>query len=67
MQRVPYIHHGDTSSVKLVDNVLRWHTNSTYEQPCFFLDDYVDEVAQLALGVVVLHDRYKFNEWSGLQ
>jgi len=67
MQRIPYVHHGDTSSVKLVDGLLRWHTDSTHEQPRLFLDDHVDELAQLALSVVVLYDRCKRNEWNGSQ
>ena len=53
--------------MKLVDNVLRWHTNSTNEQPRLFFDDHVDEPVQLALSVVVLHSRCKFNERNGLQ
>ena len=59
MERIPYVHHGDTSSMELVDDVLRWHTNSTNEQPRLFLDDHVDELAQLALGVVILHGKRK--------
>lgn len=54
MQRIPYVHYGDTSSVKLVDNVLRWYADRTNEQPRPLLNDHVDELAQLALSVVVL-------------
>ena len=54
MERVPYIHHGDTSSVKLIDDMLGWHTDSTNEQSRLLLNNHVDEFAQLALSVVVL-------------
>ena len=54
MERVPYIHHGDTSSVKLVDDILGWYTDGANEQSSLLLDNHVDEFAQLALSVVVL-------------
>ena len=54
VEMVLYIHHGDTSSMKLVDDVLGWYTNGTNEQSCFLLDNHVNELAQLALSVVVL-------------
>ena len=54
MERVLYIHHGNTSDVEPVDDVLGWHTDSTYEQSSFLLNNHVDEFAQLALSVVVL-------------
>ena len=54
MERVLYIHHGDTSSVELVDDVLGWHTDSTNEQSRLLLNNHVNEFAQLTLSVVVL-------------
>jgi len=54
MERVLYVHHGDTSSVELVDDMLGWYTDSTNEQPSLLLDNHVDELAQLALSVVIL-------------
>ena len=54
MERVLYIHHRDTSSVELVDDILGWHTDGTNEQSSLLLDNHVDELAQLALSVVVL-------------
>jgi len=54
MQRIPYVHHRDSSSVKFVDDMLGWYTDSTNEQPSLLLDNHVDELAQLTLSVVVL-------------
>lgn len=54
IQRIPYVHYGDTSSVELVDDVLRWYADRTNEQPRPLLNNHVDELTQLALGVVVL-------------
>jgi hypothetical protein len=31
--------------MKLVDDVLGWHTDSAYEQPRLLLDDHVNELA----------------------
>ena len=54
MERVLYVHHGDTSSVKLLNDMLGWYTDSTNEQPGLLLDNHVDELAQLAFSVVIL-------------
>lgn len=54
MERVLYVHHGDTSSVKLLNDMRGWYTDSTNEQPGLLLDNYVDELAQLAFSVVIL-------------
>jgi hypothetical protein len=54
VERVLYVHHGDTSSVESVDDMLGWYTNSTNKQPSLLLDNHVDELAQLALSIVKL-------------
>ena len=66
-QSIAHVHHRDPSSVKLVDDVLRRYTNGTHEQPRLLLDDHVDELAQLALGVVVLQSGCQCKERSGVQ
>ena len=40
--------------MELVDDVLRWYADRTNEQPRPLLNNHVDELTQLALGVVVL-------------
>ena len=49
-----HVHDGDTGLVQGVDDWLRWDSNGTNEERSFLLDNDVDELIELALGVVIL-------------
>lgn len=48
-----HVHVKYTGLVKLLDDVLWWHTNSADEKSSTRFDDDINQVVQLALGVVV--------------
>ena len=49
-----YVHNEDTSFVEFLDRPLGWHTNGADEQFGLLLDDDIDELGQLTLGIVIL-------------
>ena len=48
------VHNGDARRVELVDGPLRRDTDCADEELGLLLDDDVDELGQLALGVIIL-------------
>jgi hypothetical protein len=52
--RVAYhVHAEDAGTVELIDNSLGGNTDSRDEKASLFLDDNINELTELALGVVV--------------
>ena len=49
-----HIHNDDASLVKLLHDPLWWYTDGTDKELCLLLDDHVDELRELTLGVIVL-------------
>jgi hypothetical protein len=43
-----HVHNDNTSVVQLLNNLLRWDTDGTYEECCLLFDDDINEVIQLA-------------------
>ena len=52
-----HVHHGDAGLVQLVDRPLWWDTDGAYKEPGLFLNDHIDELWKLTLGVVILWER----------
>ena len=49
-----YVHDGDACSVQLVDCELGRDTDRADEEGGFLLDDHINELRELAFGVVIL-------------
>lgn len=49
-----HIHDGDFGFMKLIDNFLRWDTDSADKELGALLDDDLDKFRKLSLGIVVL-------------
>lgn len=53
-----HVHAEDTGTVELVDNGLGGNTNGRHEELSTALDDDIDELIELALGVIIASDGY---------
>lgn len=48
------VHDDDPSSVELLNDLWRWHTDSTDEQSCFLVDNHVNEIVELSWNDMAL-------------
>lgn len=49
-----HVHNWDSSGMELLDNLLRWHTNGCNKKSGFAGNNYVNQVRQLSVCVIVV-------------